>query len=205
MTKKLFVGFLMMFFVVALSGALQAATYGYVIVKGKDEKSLDRETAAIEMLIKNWDKGEMLFKHKISSGFVFFKKHTITMFFAGLEKDVTQFLSRSSYEGDFLKDIVVQLNYTSYSSPREVGPSLATMVTKTHSNIRKALGEIEGKTDNSLWKTLSTANPKAYKSHLVDGKLLYPQINVTFYSLKATEENRLFSLSFGEGYYRDIK
>ncbi|HNW33398.1 MAG TPA: hypothetical protein PKM25_00560 [Candidatus Ozemobacteraceae bacterium] len=188
-----------------IAGAAHAATYGYVVVKGKSEEALDREVTTIERLIKGWDKGELLFKHKVANGIVFFKKYTVTLIFAGLEKDVTPFLSSGPYEGDFVKDVVAQFAYSSKGDPQSGENEVTTVLTKKFPNIRNAVAAIKGKTDTGLWTELKTSNAKTYQKHLLGGKLVDPKINVVFYSLKAVEENRIFSITFGEGSTRALE
>lgn len=187
-----------------VTGAVHAATYGYVVVKGKSEDALDREVTTIERLIKGWDKGELLFKHKVANGIVFFKKFTVTLVFAGLEKDVSAFLSSGPYEGDFVKDVVVQSVYSSKGDPNAGESTISTVQQKKYPNIRNAVAAIKGKTDNTLWTEFKASNPKTYQKHLLGGKLVNPQIDVTFFSLKAVEENRIFSVTFAEGSTRSL-
>lgn len=187
-----------------IAGAAHAATYGYVVVKGKSSEALDREVVTIERLIKGWDKGEILFKHKVANGIVFFKKFTVTLIFAGLEKDVSAFLSSGPYEGDFVKDVEAQFTYSSKGDPQTGENNVMTVLTKKFPNIRTAVAAIKGKTDTALWAQFKQSNPKTHEKHLVNGKLVKPQINVVFYSLKAVEENRIFSITFGEGSTRAL-
>ncbi|HOY67829.1 MAG TPA: hypothetical protein PLP29_13160 [Candidatus Ozemobacteraceae bacterium] len=190
--------------VLFVAGAAHAATYGYVVVKGKSEEALDREVSTIERLIKGWDKGELLFKHKVANGIVFFKKYTVTMVFAGLEKDVSAFLSSGPYEGDFVKDVVAQFTYTSKGDPQAGESEVSTVLTKKFPNIRNAVAAIKGKSDNALWTEFKTAKPKAYEKHLLGGKLVSPQINVVFYSMRPVEENRILSITFADGSTRSL-
>lgn len=187
-----------------VTGAVHAATYGYVVVKGKSEDALDREVTTIERLIKGWDKGELLFKHKVANGIVFFKKYTVTIVFAGLEKDVSAFLSSGPYEGDFVKDVIVQSVYSSKGDPNVGESTISTVLQKKYPNIRNAVAAIKGKTDNALWSEFKESKPKVYEKHLLGGKLVNPQIDVVFFSLKAVEENRIFSITFAEGSTRSL-
>ncbi len=188
-----------------IAGIASASTYGYVLVKGKNEAQLDREVATIERLISEWKDGEVLFKLKEVSGALFFKKYTISLVFAGYEKDVSNFLTNGSYEGDIIKDVVVRLTYSSYVSSREAIPGNITLVDKTFPNIRKALELVKGKDEGAMWEYLKSIKPKDYKKHLIDGKLIDPKLDVIFYSFKPIESNRMFSITFGEGYTRNIK
>ncbi len=189
---------------VFVAGAAHAATYGYVVVKGKSEEALDREVSTIERLIKGWDKGEILFKHKVANGIVFFKKFTVTIIFAGLEKDVTAFLSGGPYEGDFVKDVVANFTYSSKADPQTGESEVITVVTRKFPNIRTAVAAIKGKSETMLWKAFEEATPAKYRQHLLGGKLVDPRINVVFFSLKPVEENRIFSITFAEGSTRTL-
>jgi len=187
-----------------IAGAAHAATYGYVVVKGKSEEALDREVTTIERLVKSWNKGEILFKHKVANGIIFFKKYTVTLIFAGLEKDITAFLSSGPYEGDFVKDVVAQFSYSTKGDPQAGENEVMTVLTKKFPNIRNAVTTIKDKTDNALWAEFKESNPKTYQKHLLGGKLINPQINVVFYSLKPVEENRIFSITFNKDSTRSL-
>jgi hypothetical protein len=182
--------------IVCCATLAQAATYGYVVVKGKNLETLDREVTTIERLIKGWDKGEILFKHKVANGIVFFKKFTVTLIFAGYEKDVSAFLANGPYEGDFVKDVEVQFTYASKGDPQAGDPEITTVLTKKFPNVRNAVAAIKGKTESALWANFKENKPKAYQKHLNGGKLVDPQINVVFYSLRAVEENRILSITY---------
>ncbi|NCB40712.1 MAG: hypothetical protein EOM80_18280 [Erysipelotrichia bacterium] len=192
-------------FFLAFAVMASASTYGYVVLKGKNEAQLDREAVTIERLVSEWKNGEVLFKLKESSGLLFFKKHTISLVFAGYEKDVSAFLTSGPYDGDIVKDVVVRLTYSSYISSREAIPGNVTIIDKSFPNVRKAIELIKGKTENNMWEYLKTSKPKDYKKHLVDGKLVDPKLDVIFYSLRPVEGNRMFSFTLGEGFTREIK
>lgn len=99
---------------ICLVSAAQAATYGYLVVRGKNLDQINREIDTIERLIKTWNNGELLYKHTIvSGGAFFFKKVTATLFFAGSQKEISTFLTSGPYEGDYLRDIVVKFEYRS--------------------------------------------------------------------------------------------
>jgi len=59
---------------ICLVSAAQAATYGYLVVRGKNLDQINREIDTIERLIKTWNNGELLYKHTIVSGGAFFFK-----------------------------------------------------------------------------------------------------------------------------------
>lgn len=188
--KLLFVAFML----VCLVSAAQAATYGYLVVRGKNLDQINREIDTIERLIKTWNNGEMLYKHTVvSGGAFFFKKVTSTLFFAGSQKEISTFLTSGPYEGDYLRDIVVKFDYRSMASSSAFDGDISTSFTRKFSNIRNALTTIQDKTGDVLWSDL----PKTkVKKHLVNGQLIDPVVSISFYSVQVVEENRLFGISF---------
>lgn len=179
---------------ICLVSAAQAATYGYLVVRGKNLDQINREIDTIERLIKTWNNGELLYKHTIvSGGAFFFKKVTATLFFAGSQKEISTFLTSGPYEGDYLRDIVVKFEYRSMASTSPLDGDIITSFTRKFSNIRTALNTIQDKNSDILWNQL----PKTkYNQHLVSGKLINPVVSVTFYSVQAVEDNRLFGVSY---------
>lgn len=188
--RTLFVAFLL----VCLVSAAHAATYGYLVVRGKKLDQINREIDTIERLIKTWKNGELLYKHTVvSGGAFFFKKVTSTLFFAGSQKEISTFLTSGPYEGDYLRDIVVKFDYRSMVSNSAFDGDISTSFTRKFTNIRNALVAIQDKTGDILWSDL----PKTkLKKHLVNGKLIDPVVSISFYSVQVLEENRLFGVSF---------
>ena len=182
------------FALICFVSAANAATYGYMIVRGKNLDQINRETDTIERLIKTWNNGELLYKHTVvSGGAFFFKKVTSTLFFAGSQKEISTFLTSGPYEGDYLRDIVVKFDYRSMASTSAFDGDISTSFTRKFTNIRNALKTIQEKTSDVLWSDLPQTK---VKKHLVNGKLIEPVVSITFYSVQVLEENRLFGISF---------
>ncbi|MDD3146775.1 MAG: hypothetical protein PHD82_05690 [Candidatus Riflebacteria bacterium] len=199
-SRKLFGALFLAFLFVSLVTAAQAAVYGYIVVRGKNIDHTNREIETIERLIKTWPNGEVLHKHSVvSGGAFFFKKITATIFFAGNQKDISGFLTQGPYEGDYVKDVVVQFNYNSRVSESAFDGDINTTYTRKFANIRKALETIQGKDAKILWNDLKEGKAKEYKKHLVADKLIDPSVNIIFYSVQPVEENRLFGISFTPG------
>lgn len=171
----------------------QAATYGYVSVKGKKLKQLRREVNTMEMLVKEWPNGEILAKLEYSSGLIF-KKHEIVVVFAGNSREITAFLTKAPYEGDFIKNVEVSYSFGNFVSASGEQVAGNYMATRKFANIRKALQANLGKTSMDLWKKIYKKNNDYKKVDVV----------VTFYSLKVGEDNRLFTLSGEEGLTRSV-
>lgn len=188
---------LVAFLLVALVSAAQAATYGYIVVRGKNIDLINREIDTIERLIKTWHNGEVLYKHTIvSGGAFFFKKVAATVFFAGNQKDISAFITQGPYEGDYLKDITVSFNYRSMASKSNFDGDINTTFTKKYPNIRKAIETIQNKTNKTLWEELQASKSSAYKKHLISNELINPTATLVFYSVQAIEDNRLFGITF---------
>ena len=182
------------FALICFVSAANAATYGYMIVRGKNLDQINRETDTIERLIKTWNNGELLYKHTVvSGGAFFFKKVASTLFFAGSQKEISTFLTSGPYEGDYLRDIVVKFDYRSMASTSAFDGDISTSFTRKFTNIRNALKTIQEKTSDVLWSDLPQTK---VKKHLVNGKLIEPVVSITFYSVQVLEENRLFGISF---------
>lgn len=183
-----------------LVAAAQAATYGYIVVRGKNIDQANREIETIERLIKTWSNGEVLYKHTVVSGVAFFfKKITATVFFAGNQKDISSFLTQGPYEGDYVKDVVVKFNYSSCVAKNSLEGDINTTFTRKFANIRKALETIQGKKAESFWNDLKDSKNKDYTKHLVNNQLIDPSVNIVFYSVQPVEENRLFGVTFTPG------
>ncbi len=192
--RKNFKLFFVTFLLICLVSAAQAATYGYLVVRGKNLDQINREIDTIERLIKTWNNGELLYKHTVvSGGAFFFKKVTATLFFAGSRNEISTFLTSGPYEGDYLRDIVVKFEYRSMATTSPLDGDIITSFTRKFTNIRNAISAIKNKDSNSLWNQL----PKTkYNQHLVGGKLINPVVSITFYSIQAVEDNRLFGISY---------
>lgn len=187
---------LVMFFA-GLVATVQAATYGYMVVRGKDQAHVEREISTIERLIKTWNNGEVLYVHTVKSGVAFFlKRITSTIFFAGNRTDISNFLTQGPYEGDYLRDITVSFNYSSLRDKNGYDGEVNTTFTRKYSNIRKAIETIDGKTADTLWEELKASKVTAYRKHLVNNELLSPRVSIVFYSLQPTEDNRLLGISY---------
>lgn len=186
--------FLVVVLLLGFVSAVQAATYGYLVVRGKNLDQINREIDTIERLIKTWNNGELLYKHTVvSGGAFFFKKVTSTLFFAGSQKEISTFLTSGPYEGDYLRDVVVKFDYRSMVSNSAFDGDISTSFTRKFTNIRNALVTIQEKNSDVLWSDL----PKTkLKKHLVNGSLIDPIVSISFYSVQVLEENRLFGISF---------
>lgn len=188
---------LKIFAVVALMlgvvSAAQAAVYGYINVVGRDQEQIAREVTTIERLVKTWKNGEILYTHTVKSGAVFFKKITATVFFAGEQSKISAFLSAGSYEGDYLKNIVVKFNYVSYDKN---GEEINTLFTRKYNNIRDAVKAVKDKDGRAMWKDLAEARKRDYAKHETKEGIVNGSVNVVFYSLQPVEENRLFGITF---------
>jgi len=185
-----------MFFACLVSAA-QAATYGYMIVRGKDQTLIEREISTIDRLIKTWDNGEVLYVHTVKSGGAFFfKKITSTIFFAGNRTDISNFLTQGPYEGDYLRDITVSFTFSSLRDKKGYEGEINTTYTRKFTNIRNALETIQNKTCDILWNDLKAGKASSYKKHLVSNELIEPRANIVFYSMQPTEDNRLLGVSF---------
>ena len=198
MALRRFMGVLFLAFIfVSLVSAAQAAVYGYIVVRGKNIDHINREIDTIERLVKTWPNGEVLHKHSvISGGAFFFKKITVTVFFAGNQKEISSFLTQGPYEGDYVKDVVVKFNYSSLMNESAFSEEIDTTFTRKFPNVRKALETIKDKDAATLWNELKTGKSKEYKKHLVNDKIIAPRVNVVFYSVQAVEENRLLGVTF---------
>ena len=187
---------LVMFFACLVS-AVQAATYGYMIVRGKDQAHIEREVTTIERLIKTWNNGEVLYVHTVKSGGAFFfKKITSTIFFAGNRTDISNFLTQGPYEGDYLRDITVSFTFSSLRDKNGYDGDINTTFTRKFTNIRNALETIQDKSCDILWNDLKAGKASEYRKHLVSNELIAPRAGIVFYSMQPTEENRLFGISF---------
>lgn len=184
---KMFFAVVLMLSVVSMA---QAAVYGYIVVTGKKADLVAREISTFEKLVQTWKNGEVLYVHNTVSGLVF-KKYASVVVFSGEQSKISNFLTSGAYEGDYLKDIVVSLDYTSYGAD---GDEVESNNTLKFRNIRQAINVIKDKKDDSeLWADYAKKSKKAYKAHLSsDGQLYDSKINVVFYSLQKAEENRIF-------------
>jgi hypothetical protein len=173
--------------------AVDAATYGYVPVKGKRLEELRREVSTLERLIKEWPAGEVLAKIETSSGLVF-KKHDIVVLFAGNAKDITQFLTKAPYEGDFLRGIVVRYtfgNYVDKAGQKIPGTHVAT---RNVPNIREAVKAHQGVQAMPLFKKLVKQAPDYAKVEVV----------ISFYSLRLEDGNFICNFRDGTGQVRSV-
>ncbi|EKD83423.1 MAG: hypothetical protein ACD_39C00686G0003 [uncultured bacterium] len=186
---------LVMFFA-GLVSVVQAATYGYMVVRGKDQTMIEREISTIERLIKTWPNGEVLYVHTVKAGAMFFKRITATIFYAGNRTDISNFLTQGPYEGDYLRDITVSFSYSSLRDKNGYDGEINTTFTRKFTNIRKAIETIEGKDAEILWNELKDSKASAYKKHLVSNELIAPRVSIVFYSMQPTEDNRLLGISF---------
>ncbi len=173
--------------------AAQAAVYGYINVVGRDQEQIAREVTTIEKLVKTWKNGEILYTHTVKSGAVFFKKITATVFFAGEQSKISSFLSAGSYEGDYLKNIVVKFNYVTEDKR---GEEVNTVFSRKYNNIRDAVKAIKDKDANAMWKDLAENRKRDYARHEKMDNVTTKTVNVVFYSLQPVEENRLFGITF---------
>jgi len=168
---------------------VQASTYAYIKARGKKLDQLQREISTFERLVKEWKNGEILHKQTHSSGLVF-KKHEITVVFAGPNSDITKILTSSPYEGDFVKNVVVR--YWFEKSKKEEKPTFRTL-TKKFPNIRNAIAFQKGLSASALLKK-------------IDGKHGCSQVKATasFFSLQEEKDNLIFKWLDGEGFERSI-
>ena len=60
---KQFKLFIVLFVLVTFAVAANAATYGYVVVRGKNAEQIEREISTFERLVKTWKNGEVLYTH----------------------------------------------------------------------------------------------------------------------------------------------
>jgi hypothetical protein len=180
-----------------LSIAAQAATYGYVVLRGKNAEQIEREVNTLERLIKTWNNGEVLYTHTVKTGLAFmFKRVTSTVFFAGDRKNISSILTSGPYEGDYLRDVVVRFNFTSMAS-KDNFEEINTSFTRKYNNVRNAIEEIKGLDTLGIWSRFEESRKRDYKKHLVDGEIIEPTASVVFYSVQPIEENRLFGISYG--------
>lgn len=179
-------------FVLCMSAA-HAATYGYASIKGKRLESLRREVQTIKMLVKDWPNGEVLATIESSSGFVF-KKHEIVVVFAGNSREITTFLTKAPYEGDFIKNVEVSYNFGNYKN--KAGEKVAGnfITTRKYPNVRKALEANLGKSAKQLWKKLHKNGPNYQQVEAV----------VTFYSMRVDSDNKIFRMTEGEGLVKSV-
>lgn len=186
-----------LFFVISLFlgivSSANAAVYGYINVVGRDKDQIAREVETIERLIKTWKNGEVLYTHTVKSGAVFFKKITSTVFFAGEQSKISSFLSAGSYEGDYLKNIVVKFNYVSLDKS---GLEVNTVFSRKYNNIRDAVKSIKDKDHKAMWQELANTRKRDYAKHENKGNIVDGSVSVVFYSLQPIEENRLFGITF---------
>lgn len=185
--------FVIMACMLGIVNAANAAVYGYINVTGRDGEQIQRELKTIERLIKTWKNGEILYTHCVKSGAVFFKKTTATVFFAGEQSKISAFLSAGSYEGDYLKDIVVKFNYSSLDKHEE---EINTTFTRKFKNIRDAVKAVKDKDCKAMWEDLASTRKRDYAKHETKNGIVEGEVSVVFYSLQATEENRLFGVTF---------
>ena len=182
--------------------AAQAAVYGYINVVGRDQEQIAREVTTIERLVKIWKNGEILYTHTVKSGAVFFKKITATVFFAGEQSKISAFLSAGSYEGDYLKNIVVKFNYVTEDKR---GEEVNTVFSRKYNNIRDAVKAIKDKDANAMWKDLAENRKRDYAKHEKMDNVTTKTVNVVFYSLQPVEENRLFGITFTDDKVKNIR
>lgn len=194
--------FLISFLMLGVVSAAQAAVYGYINVVGRDQDQIAREVETIERLIKTWKNGEVLYTHTVKSGAVFFKKITATVFFAGEQSKISSFLSAGSYEGDYLKNIVVKFNYVSFNKQ---GEEVNTVFTRKYNNIRDAVKAVKDKDDKAMWKDLAETRKRDYAKHDNKGAIVDGIVNVVFYSLQPVEENRLFGITFKDNKVKNTR
>ncbi len=179
----------------SLALSVQAATYGYVILRGKNAEQIQREALTLERLIKTWKNGEVLYTHTVKTGAPFiFKRVATTVFFAGDQKNISSMLTTGPYEGDYLRDIVVRFTFS--SNGRKRGSEIVTSFTRKYANIRRAVEEIKGFDSKAIWNRFEDSRGRDYKKHLVSGEVIDPVANIVFYSVQPLEENRLFGISY---------
>lgn len=195
---KYFKTLALVLFFASLVSVAQAATYGYMVVRGKDQAMIEREITTIERLIETWPNGEVLYIHTVKTGVMFFKRITSTIFFAGNRTEISKFLTQGPYEGDYLRDIIVSFNYNTLRDKNGYDGEVNTTFTRKFSNIRKAVETVKGKTAKILWNELKEKKPSAYKKHLVSETLIAPRVNIVFYSMQVNEDNRLLGISYNE-------
>lgn len=187
--------FVILILFLGLASISYADVYGYIVVRGKNQTYIDREVSTIERLISSWKNGEVLYKHVVTSGAIFFKKVTATVFFAGNQRDIAAFLTSGTYEGDYLRNVIVKYTYSSLKEENAFDGEINTTFTRKSANIRKALEAIEGKTSKSLWAYLAKTKKSEFKKHKKEG-MIEPRVSVVFYSIQPIEENRLFGITY---------
>lgn len=196
---KQFKLFIVLFVLVTFAVAANAATYGYVVVRGKNAEQIEREISTFERLVKTWKNGEVLYTHTVKSGFAFmFKKVVSTVFFSGDQKSISALLTSGPYEGDYVRDVVVRFTFSSLKSEDNYEGEIVTTFTRKYTNVKKAIEEIKGKDCASMWKSFEDSRARDYKKHLAKGRLISPTASVVFYSVQPIEENRMFGLTFEE-------
>lgn len=192
--------FVLLLVLVSFAAVANAATYGYVVLRGKNAEQMEREVETLTRLIKTWKNGEVLYTHTVKSGIAFFfKKITSTVFFAGDQKNISSLLTSGPYEGDYLKNIVVKFNFTSNSEENNYSTEINTTYTKQFPNIRKAVEEIKDKDVNTMWRSFGENRVRDYRRHMgKTGKAYNKSASVVFYTIQPIEENRLFGITFEE-------
>ena len=187
MNKRLFV---VLTVLLLCAVTVQAATYGYIKMRGRKLDQLQREASTFERLVKEWKDGEVLLKQTDSSGIVF-KKHEITLVFAGPSRDITKVLTSAPYEGDFVKNVVVRYWFEKRAKGEEK-PSFRTL-TRKFPNIRKAIEYQKGLSAAALLKKIDGPHQN-----------IEVKASVSFYSLQEDKDNLIFTWSTGAGFQRSI-
>lgn len=109
---------LVLFLVLAGGLVAEAAEFGYVKLSGRDLKKLRAEQASLEKLVRSWAGGEVLYTKLTMSG-LFVQRNSILMIIAGEKQALENFLDKSPYEGDVIKELVGKFLFNFRSATKD--------------------------------------------------------------------------------------
>jgi len=106
-------------FLILVGGLVaEAAEFGYVKLVGRDLRKLRAEQESLEKLVRGWSEGQVLYTKLTMSG-LFVQRNSILMIIAGEKKTLENFLDKSPYEGDVIKELVGKFLFNFRSATKD--------------------------------------------------------------------------------------
>lgn len=164
--------------VLVVGMAAEAAEFGYVKLAGRDLKKLRSEQASLEKLVRSWPDGAVIYTKLTMSG-LFVQRNSILMIIAGEKKSLENFLDKSPYEGDVIKELVGKFLFNFRSAAKnEEG--------KTVMRGKHAIGMVRRYTDpRDLLKLMKDTSVLSLYEKLQDPKAATPGAVVKLHNPKA--------------------
>ncbi|MFC1743446.1 hypothetical protein ACFL35_05575 [Candidatus Riflebacteria bacterium] len=189
-TKLIFIIFLCFFSLTALD----AATYAFINISGRNEKSVLREKQTVISALKVIPGAKLIYSHKEKKGWVF-KKIVLTLILSGKANTLNKILGKFPYPCDNIKEVVMEIKYTSKN--KETGDYASSILFKKFSNIKKCTDFLKSKGSVYYWKYLNRRSAKEFNKHLdANGKVnLKSTIELHFYTFQPSSKNHIFSIS----------